>query len=320
KCARWLSRRFTEILLASSTAIRVSVFSLHGAFIVTTDSQENKMRKWIVSILALLLIALPVWAQDSEPLPAGCNVSTLGTIFTNTGASLSEEQLTATEAVFIIDMLDASLAALRDACAPDEAEADENMFDYSAIPQSRTEDGAFVLGEPDAPITIVEFADFMCPHCQNYHATVQQIIETYVVTGQAKFEYRFFPIVDANLSPLTARMAECADILKPDNFWHAHDMLYELTQAGFNSMTPFTFAARTGLDYGARVSCVEEDAGQLVTDVELAQAEGITGTPSIMIRYGDGELEDINSNGENTVRSSIPFTVVAAVIESAQPS
>lgn len=273
------------------------------------------MRIWIV-VLLVLLIALPVSAQEN--LPDGCNVDTLAAIFDNSSKSLSDTELTAEQTIYLIDMLEDSLAALRAACA-------EELFvpgsiDYSTIPQSRTEDGAFVLGEPDAPITIVEFADFMCPHCQNYHATVQQIIETYVVTGQAKFEYRFFPIVDANLSPLTARMAECADILKPDNFWHAHDVLYELTQAGFNSMTPFTFAARTGLDYDALVSCVEEDAGQLVTDVELAQAEGITGTPSIMIRYGDGELEDINPNGENTVRSSIPFTVVAAVIESAQPS
>ncbi len=263
-----------------------------------------------------LLIALPVSAQDN--LPDGCNVDTLAAIFGNSSESLSDTELTAEQTIYLIDMLEDSLAALRAACA-------EELFvpgsiDYSAIPQSRTEDGAFVLGEPDAPITIVEFADFMCPHCQNYHATVQQIIETYVATGQAKFEYRFFPVVDASLSPLTARMAECADILKPGSFWQAHDVLYELTPAGFNSMTPFTFAARTGLDYDALVSCVEEDAGQLVTDVELAQSVGITGTPSIMIRYEDGDLEDIHPDGENPVRSSIPFLVVSSIIENAQPS
>jgi protein-disulfide isomerase len=272
------------------------------------------MRRFIVIGLVLLLIALPTSAQDN--LPDGCNVDTLAAIFDNTSESLSDTELTAEQTIRIIDMLEGSLAALRDACAEEEA----GGIDYSAIPQSRTEDGAFVLGEPDAPITIVEFADFMCPHCQNYHATVQQLIETYVATGQAKLEYRFFPVVDANLSPLTARMAECADILNPGSFWQAHDVLYELTPAGFNSMTPFTFAARTGLEYDEMVSCVEEDAGQLITDVELAQATGITGTPSIMIRYGDGDLEDINPDSENPVRSSIPFMVVSAVIESAQPS
>jgi protein-disulfide isomerase len=276
------------------------------------------MRKWIVGILALLLIAVPALAQDAEPLPAGCNVSTLGTIFTSTGESLSEEQLTAAEAVFIIDMLDTSLAALRDACAPDEAEADENRLDYSGIPQSRTADGAFVLGEPDAPITIVEFADFLCPHCQTYHTTMRQLIETYVVTGQAKFEYRFYPVVDANLSPLTARMTECADILNPGGFWRAHDVMYELAAARFNSLTPFTFAARVGLDYEALAACVREDANQVQTDVELGQTAGISGTPSVMVRYGDGDLEDIDPDSERPVRSSIPFAVLAAVIEDAQ--
>ena len=68
------------------------------------------------------------------------------------------------------------------------AAAQEDYFAlFADIPQSRTEDGAFVLGDPDAPVTIVEFADFMCPHCQAYQTTVNRFIEQYVATGQAKF-------------------------------------------------------------------------------------------------------------------------------------
>lgn len=275
------------------------------------------MFKWILVLAVLVMAAVPVAAQDTE-LPNGCNVSTLGIIFTNTGESLADEELTAQEAVYIIDMLDGSLAALRAACAPDEAAIDEEAIDYSAIPQSRTEDGGFVLGEADAPITIVEFADFMCPHCQTYHATIEQIIRAYVVTGQAKFEYRFYPVVDADLSPLTARMAECADILKPGSFWQAHDVLYELASTRFNSLMPFTYAARVGLDYDALVTCVSEQANQVSVDVELGQAAGIAGTPSVMIRYGDGDLEDVDQSSEEPVRSSIPFETLAAVIEDAQ--
>lgn len=271
---------------------------------------------WLrIVIVLLLLMSLPVSAQDA--LPDGCNVDTLAAIFANTSTSLSERPLTAEETVYIIDMLDESLAALREACM---AEMPESRFDYSSIPQSRTEDGGFVLGKPDAPITIVEFSDFMCPHCQNYHATVQQLIQTYVVTGKARFEYRFFPVVDATLSPLTARMAECADILKPGSFWQAHDVLFELTAARFNSLSPFTFASRVGLDYDALVSCVTQEANQVVADVALAQTAGITSTPSIMIRYGNGALQDIHTDSETPVRSSIPFIILSAVIEKAQSS
>ena len=56
-------------------------------------------------------------------------------------------------------------------------------FDYSEIPQSFTDDGAPVLGDPNAPITIVEFADFMCPHCQEYTETIGRVIEEHVITG-----------------------------------------------------------------------------------------------------------------------------------------
>ena len=153
------------------------------------------MRKFIVIVAALLMVALPTFAQDEatpevQPtapavqeetpavaaLPAGCNTGTLSQIFTNAGEGLAKETLTAEEAVYLIDMLDESLTAMRNACAPDEAPVDANVFDYSGIPQTRSDDGAFVLGEADAPITIVEFADFLCPHCQTYHATMQKVI------------------------------------------------------------------------------------------------------------------------------------------------
>src|SRR6188474_1184283 len=54
---------------------------------------------------------------------------------------------------------------------------------YADIPFSRTEDGAPVLGNPDAPITIIEFADFACPFCQRYEPTMQEFIQEYVATG-----------------------------------------------------------------------------------------------------------------------------------------
>ena len=274
------------------------------------------MKRFIVILTTLLFITLPAAAQ--EELPPGCNISTLSQIFTNIGENIGEADVTAEQAVFFLDSLDAVLTATRNACDPESAIQAEEAIDYSEIEQSRTEDGGFLLGDPDAPITIVEFADFMCPHCQTYHSTVQEIIREYVVTGQAKFEYRFFPVVDPNLSPITARMVECADILQPGSFWSAHDVMFELTTAQFNSLSPFTFAARTGLDYDELATCVQEDANQVETDVELAQVAEITGTPSLLVRYDDGDLEDIAVDGELVGRSSIPLFVIATAIEAAQ--
>jgi protein-disulfide isomerase len=275
------------------------------------------MKKLIVLVITLLIV-FPTVAQEDSALPAGCNVSTLSEIFGNIGESLAEEGLTPEQSVLFIEALDSTLHATRDACAGETAPP-ENTLDYSEIPQSRAEDGGFVLGDPDAPITIVEFADFMCPHCQAYHPIVHELIETYVVTGQAKFEYRFFPVVDRDLSPLTAGLAECSELLNPGSFWEAHDLLFEYTSAGFNGLTPFAFAARAGLDYDEMVTCLREEAGQVSIDVTLGQEVGVGGTPTVMVRYGDGDLEAItDADGNEVPSSSVPMAILGSVIEAAQ--
>ena len=55
--------------------------------------------------------------------------------------------------------------------------------DYSTVQQSRQADGGFVLGSDSAPVTIVAFEDFLCGHCQRYKATVDQLIDEYVMKG-----------------------------------------------------------------------------------------------------------------------------------------
>jgi protein-disulfide isomerase len=159
--------------------------------------------------------------------------------------------------------------------------------DYSEIPQERLADGGFVLGNPEAPITIVAFEDFLCPHCQSYKATTSQFISKYVATGMARFEYRFFPAVDPTYSALSAQFAECADILKPGSFWNAHDAMFELASASrFTNSTPRTFAERMGIPYTDLLEC-SSDAEQVDIDSQLGQQLGVTGTPTIMVRYGD---------------------------------
>jgi|GEM_PF-5454937 len=172
---------------------------------------------------------------------------------------------------------------------------------YAGIPQSRLEDGGFVIGDPDALVTIVAFEDFLCPHCQRYEPTVKQFIADYVVTGQARFEYRFLPAVDPTYSALAGQLAECADILKPNSFWAAHDTLFDIASTErFNNSSPRTFAERMDIDYDELIECTE-DAGQVSIDVALAQQLGITGTPTVMIRYGDAEPQTSRYGQQPTI-------------------
>lgn len=157
---------------------------------------------------------------------------------------------------------------------------------YADIPQARQDDGGFVLGSADAPITIVAFEDFLCSHCQRFKPTVDQFIAKYVATGMARFEYRIFPAVHPGYSPLAGKLAECADTLRPGSFWHAHDVLFDIASArAFSDQSSRTFADSMDLSYADLLTCTA-DAKQADIDTQLGTQLGVTGTPTIMVRYG----------------------------------
>ena len=183
---------------------------------------------------------------------------------------------------------------------------------YADIPQTVTEDGAHVLGQPDAPITIVEFADFLCPHCQAYrHDVIDPFIEDFVRTGKAKLEYRMFLTVDRNGA--TARLLECAVEQNETIFWAGHDVLFNLAENGWTNESPREFATLLDLDYGKILDCITE-ADQFVTDVQLGQSLGVSSTPTTLIRTADGNITTI----AGIDRGGAPYSTISAVVEAAQ--
>ena len=66
-------------------------------------------------------------------------------------------------------------------------------IDYASIPQWRTADGGFVLGNQDAPFTVIEFADFACPHCQEYHPEIQKFLDQLRRDRQSGLRVPHFP-------------------------------------------------------------------------------------------------------------------------------
>lgn len=189
---------------------------------------------------------------------------------------------------------------------------------YEDIPQSRTQDGGFVLGNPDAPVTVVEFGDFACPHCQVYHTEVERFIDEYVKTGQAKFEYRMFISgADPAYGPYTAQLAECAAEQRDGAFFAAHDVLFQTgrAQGRFNERTARTLADRMELDYSELLRCAE-NADQFQTDQRLGQSLGVQSTPSILIRYGDEAPQFISDGVQTYNRGGVPYQVLQAVVES----
>jgi len=149
-----------------------------------------------------------------------------------------------------------------------------------------------VKGNPDAPITLVEFSDFQCPFCYRFHQnTLPLILENYVDTGKVKFVYRDFPIVSLhpNGAIPTAIAAECAD--EQGMFWQYHDKIFQ-NQKNWERLPAEdiinvlkTYAQELGLNTNQFNDCL--DSGKYLDevnkDLQDGSSYGVTGTPGFFI-------------------------------------
>ncbi len=207
-------------------------------------------------------------------------------------------------------------AALVEANRPETSDAVKiEEGPYAGISAFRSADGGFVLGEPDAPLTIVAFEDFLCAHCQTYLETVHSFIDSHVRAGKAQFEFRFFPLIDPQVSVQGARIAECVGNLDMSKFWDAHDLLFELAQErALGADSGDEVAEALDLDAAALASCMEASI-QFLIDSRLGQALGVTGTPAIRARRDGGQADVIYAGQQALDRGGTPLDVLVALAD-----
>jgi protein-disulfide isomerase len=159
------------------------------------------------------------------------------------------------------------------------------------------------LGDADAPVTIIEFADYQCPHCKRFEQTVAgDLQEEYIATGQVRLEFRNMALM-GDESFLAAQAAECASA--QGKFWEYHDRLFEGQRAAnsgaFSSESLVDFAEEVGLDRDAFVQCmVDAEYEQLVLDeTDAAREAGAEGTPFFVITTGAGDEDPLTLQGEH---------------------
>jgi protein-disulfide isomerase len=140
-----------------------------------------------------------------------------------------------------------------------------------------------IKGNPNAPVTIVEWSDFECPFCTRfYEETLGQITKEYIDTGKVKLVYRDFPLGFHAQAQKAAEAAECAG--EQGKFWEMHDALFDNGVSG--GVTSFkSFAKDIGLNTEDFDECL--DSGQMADEVKKDMADGqrvgITGTPGFII-------------------------------------
>jgi protein-disulfide isomerase len=168
------------------------------------------------------------------------------------------------------------------------ADVVESLFD--GIPQDSD-----ALGDPDAPVTLVEYADLQCPFCAQWASrTLPDLVEDYVRAGDLRIEFRGMAFLGAD-SEKALRAALAA--AEQDRLWNVVDLLY-LNQGAENSgwVTDDLIAAVgrsvPGLD-GAQMQAdmsSQDVTNALQADADASAAAGITGTPSFELGRTGGEL------------------------------
>ncbi len=144
------------------------------------------------------------------------------------------------------------------------------------------------FGSKDAPVTIVEFADFECPYCKRMADTIKKDFLP-GESSRVRFLFKQFPLPMHRWAMAAAEMTECVSLQKPSEFWKLHDYIFEnqaqLTEANLKEKATRFVAANVAIDQAQFQFCVDNDLamGLVKKDMELGQRLGIRGTPAIFV-------------------------------------
>ncbi len=182
---------------------------------------------------------------------------------------------------------------------PTGADAPPAVVDMETI----VDDDA-ILGDEDAPVTIVEFSDYQCPFCARFHQeTLPQIKSQYINTGKVRFIYRDYPLPFHPFAEPAAIAAECAG--DQNKYYEYHDKVFAnsatLSEAGFK-----LWAQELGLNVATWERCRADPATkqEVAKDMQDGSAVGVQGTPAFFV------------NGR-MVSGAQPFSAFQQVIEQA---
>jgi protein-disulfide isomerase len=146
--------------------------------------------------------------------------------------------------------------------------------------------GAPVHGDPKAPITIVEYGDFECPVCRNFHDAVRGMLPNY---PQVKLIFKDFPIDQIHPWARTAAIAgRCAYQQDHQSFWKMYDLIYDnqdLISAANAYDKMMDFASRAGLNPETFKACLSSPQATAEADasIENGKLVGVRSTPTVFV-------------------------------------
>lgn len=207
-----------------------------------------------------------------------------------------------------------ALAALAITACGASPDGDANSGDSGASSADNVVLQDIIFGDPDAPVTLIEYASWTCPACLDFHSRILPTVKTdYIDTGKVRLVFREFPTPPNNIAVAGFTLARCVegetyyDLL--DELFMRQDAILTLARQG----GPVVEALKqVGVNHGIETddafqACLDSQSGRdaIRASIAAARDKGVNATPTFFL---DGQVMD------NNVRVSVE-TFTAALDE-----
>jgi protein-disulfide isomerase len=165
-----------------------------------------------------------------------------------------------------------------------------------------------VQGNASAPVQIVEFSDFECPHCKRAQPKIEQLISQ---SPNARLVFENFPLSQIHKwADRAAQYADCIARKNPEQFWKFAKEVYEQQE----QITDDTATAKlnaiatdAGADVNSTVACAEsaETKARVMQEYELGVSVGVTATPTLFIN--GRKIENVNDTPVEILKQMVDF-------------
>lgn len=226
------------------------------------------------------------------------------------GLSLGRADTRVDRLAIRVDSLAVSLGQVVEAVEASRPAPQPDTVEVGTVGMSR--------GSDDAPITMVEFLDYECPFCQQFHAeTLPTLIEEYVATGKLRFVLRDNPLGFHENALPAARAVRCAGEDGDEAFWRLSDALVA-AGAPLDAERISAVANDVSLNAADLASCISSgrhDAA-IEADASAAASAGLTGTPVFVV----GPSSPYGSIRGRVIRGAYPIETFRTAIDEALAS
>lgn len=168
-----------------------------------------------------------------------------------------------------------------------------------------------LLGNPNAPVKIVEYSDIECPYCKRFHPTMKQVMEEYGKTGKVAWVYRHFPLQIHPKATPEAYATECAaEQGGNEMFWDYLDNIIAAPATEPTDMSVMTqVATKLGLNITKFNACLSSGkyVDRVKADIADGLAAGVSGTPYSVVISRSGKKYPISG--------AFPYETVKETIE-----